>query len=209
MTLHTTKNATSAKATLSFYGDDDTGVDSSAANQLELMAGGTAAATVTATGITVPGTLDVTGATSITGTTTMTGTLEITGGLFRVPQVWKLTSVVSSIAGATTGGGFFAVSNPFGAACLITDISVNCGTACTSAAGTVNIGTNANSNSSADNLLDGLALSTAGIFTNYASSGTNGATIRSWASNAFVTGTVATGDVTGAVATVYITAIQI
>jgi len=204
MSAHTTKNPTSGLATWSFNGDTDTGIDSSAANQVEIMAGGSTIQTFTTTGATF------TGDQAITGNLTLTGQAYNASGNFRVPQAWTLTSVVSSIAGTTTGGGFFAVSNPFGADVLLTAVIVNLGTAATSATATVDIGTTTASNSSADNLIDGLVITTAGVFGNDVDfQGTNGKVHQKWASDKFVTGTVATGNVTGAVASIYFTAVRI
>lgn len=80
MTMHTQKNSTSGEATYSFYGDNDTGVDSSAANQVEIIAGGTTALTSTSSGNTLAGATALTSATisstlAVTGATTLTGAL--------------------------------------------------------------------------------------------------------------------------------------
>jgi len=227
MSMHTTKNASSGKGTYSFYDDDDTGIDSDAANQVDIITGGTVAATFDSSqNMVLPdgSSLEVdtiNEATAAAGVTidsvvvkdagiTMAGTLSVTGGAFRTPQVWALSSVVSSIAGTTTAAGFFTMSNPFGAACLVTDITFDLQTAATSATATVDIGTNANSNSSADNLLDGLDLTQAvGFYNGITDSGTNGLLMRSWASDAFITGSVKTGDVSASVGVVYVTAVQV
>lgn len=227
MSGHTLKHPTSGKATFSFYGDDDTGIDSDAANQVDIMCGGSIVSTFGTTGQTIPSGINLTltsgdltltagNLTLTTGNLDIAGNLTISGqvyndtGNFRIPQAWTLTSVVSSIAGATTEGGFFAVSNPFGASVLIENVIFNLGTAATSGTATVDIGTATASNSSADNLFDSLAITTAGVFQNDADNqGTNGKTSQKWASNHFVTGTVASGNVTGAVGALYFTVVRI
>lgn len=198
MAARTRKSLVSGEATWSFNDDKDTGVHSSAANTVELMAGGSTPVTVTASNVDIAGSL------------TVSGRIYNDAGSYRIPQTYVLSSVVSSIAATTTAGGFFAISNPFGADVLIQNVIVNLGTAASSATATVDIGTAAASNTSSDNLFDGLVITTAGVFQNDVDfQGTNGKTSQKWASNGFVTGTVATGNVSAAVASVYVTAIPI
>lgn len=220
MSAHTTKNTTSGKATWSFYGDDDTGIDSDAANQIDLMTGGTVRAKVTSSGLSVDTINEYTSGSGVTadgvllkdGGVSLTGALAQSSGSYRTPQVYK-ASIVSSIAGATTAGGVFKFANPASSAStsvMILKVNVNLGTACSSAAGTIDIGTASASNASADNLIDGLALSTAGFFDNVASSGTNGTTVgRILTSGAWITGTVKTGNISDAVGDVYVTYVPV
>jgi hypothetical protein len=204
MAARTKKSTVSGEATWGFQDDRDTGIHSAAANQVAIMAGGSTIETYTTSGSTY------TGDKAITGNLTVTGQVYNASGNFRVPQAWTLSSVVSSIADATTQGGFFAISNPFGANVLIQNVIFNLGTAASSATATVDIGTTTASNSSSDNLMDGLVITTAGVFQNDVDfQGTNGKTSQKWTSNTFVTGTVATGNVSAAVASVYITAIRV
>lgn len=195
MSLKTASNGSSPFVAPS--DDPDTGIGRPSANRLDLIAGGSTVAYVNSSGMT------------LTGDLTVTGQLSQASGNFRTPQSYYLSAVSSSIAGSTTAGGFIALSNPFGADVMIQNVAFYLQTAASSAAATVNIGTNANSNSSADNIFDGLDLTTAGVFNPYDDGGTNGDAVRVWASDAFITGTVATGNVSDAVATVYITAIPL
>lgn len=204
MSAHTKKNTTSGKATWSFNDDDDTGIDSDAANQLDFMVGGSIVQSLTASGPAITGALDVSG--DITGG----GQIYNDSGLFRVVQGYYRSSVVSSIAGATTAGGLLAMSNPFGADVFITGFLINIGTAATSATATADFGVGAASNTSYDNLVDGAVLTAIALLANDVDGqGTNGKVYQKWASNQFITGTVASGNVTGLVATVYVTAVRL
>ena len=204
MSFHTLKNPTSGKATLSFYDDDDTGLDSDAANQLDFMAGGSVIQSITASGLAVTGALDV------SGNVLSGGQIYNDSGSHRNVQGYYYASVVSSIAGTTTAGGLFAASNPFGADVLVTGLVINIGTAATSATATADFGVGAASNTSYDNLIDGGVLTATGLIANDVDGqGTNGKVYQKWASNQFLTGTVASGNVTGLVATIYVTAVRL
>lgn len=204
MSSHTLKNPTSGKATWSFYYDDDTGIDSDAANQLDFMVGGSVVESLTASGPSITGALDVSG--NITGG----GQIYNDSGSHRTVQGYYYASVASSIAGTTTAGGLFAASNPFGANVLVTGLVINIGTAATSATATADFGTAAASNTSSDNLIDGAVLTATGLVANDVDGqGTNGKVYQKWASDAFITGTVATGNVSGLVATIYVTAVRL
>lgn len=195
MANHTARNSSDNKV-WGIRGDDDTFFGSAGADQCGLYTGGSA-------GITVDSSQNVT----VAGDLTVSGVLSQSDGY--TPQVYKLGSIASSIAGATTAGGLISLLNPFGRDVLLLNAVLNLGTAATSAAGVVNIGTNANSNSSSDNIFDGLALTTVGVFNAHADGGTNGKGARVWASNAYVTGQVVSGNVSAASATVYFTAIPL
>lgn len=204
MSAHTKKNTTSGKATWSFNDDDDTGIDSDAANQLDLMVGGTVVQSITS------GTNAITGNLDVSGSVLSGGQIYNDSGSHRNVQGYYYSSVVSSIAGTTTAGGLFAASNPFGADVLITGLAINIGTAATSATATVDFGVGAASNTSYDNLIDGGVMTAIAVIGNDVDGqGTNGKVFQKWASNAFITGTVATGNVSGLVATVYVTAVRL
>lgn len=212
MSGRTKKNPTSGKATWSFNDDDDTGIDSDGANQVDVMCGGNIVGAFSTTGLTIPSGDNLTltsGDIDLVGNITLSGQVYNDQGSYRTVQGFYRSSVVSSIAGATTEGGLFALSNPFGAAVIITGLVINVGTAATSATATADFGTAAASNSSADNLIDSCVLTATGLIANDVDGqGTNGKVYQKWASDAFITGTVATGNVSGLVATVYVTAIR-
>ena len=219
MSFHTKKNPTAGLATFSFNDDTDTGIDSDAANQLDFMTGGTVRAKVNASGLSVDTINEYTANAGVTldsvllkdGGATMTGNLTLTGALvpagsYRPVQYYK-ASIDSSIAGTTTAGGVFRFVNPFSStssAALVLGVYVHLGTAASSATATIDIGTATASSVSGDNLIDGIALTGAGVFNNVASSGTNGTAIgRTLASNGWITGTVATGNISNVVGNVY------
>lgn len=203
MAAHTKKNPTSGKASWSFNDDDDTGIDSDAANQLDFMVGGSVVQSLTASGPAITGALDV------SGNVLSGGQIYNDSGSHRNVQGYYQSSVVSSIAGATTGGGLLAMSNPFGADVIVNGFHINVGTAATSAAATADFGIGAASNSSYDNLIDGAVLTGTGLLSNDVDGqGTNGKVNQKWASNQFLTGTVASGNVSALVATVYVTAFR-
>ena len=204
MAAHTKKNTTSGLATWSFNDDTDTGIDSDAANQLDFMVGGTVIESLTASGPAITGALDVSG-NILSG-----GQIYNDSGSHRNVQGYYYASVVSSIAGTTTAGGLFAASNPFGADVLITGFALNVGTAATSATATADFGVGAASNTSYENLMDGAVLTATGTFGNDVDGqGTAGKTFVKWASNHFITGTVASGNVSGLVSSIYVTAIRL
>ena len=204
MSAHTKKNTTSGLATWSFNDDTDTGIDSDGANQLDFMVGGTVVQSVTS------GTNAITGVLDVSSNVLSGGQIYNDSGSHRNVQGYYYASVVSSIAGATTAGGLFAASNPFGADVLVTGLVINIGTAATSATATADFGVGAASNTSYDNLIDGAVLTATGLMANDVDGqGTNGKVYQKWASNQFITGTVASGNVTGLVATVYVTALRL
>lgn len=207
MSLHTKSNG--ATVAIGFSDDSDTGLARSAANTLGLVAGGTEVLTATASGLTFTGTQAQVGNLDLTGDLTLSGQIYNDTGSYRVQQGYYRSSVVSSIAGTTTAGGLLAMSNPFGADVIITGFLLNIGTAATSATATADFGVGAASNTSYDNLIDGGVLTATGIVANDVDGqGTNGKVYQAWASNGFITGTVASGNVTGLVAKVYVTAFR-
>ena len=94
---------------ITFTGDTDTGVNSDTANVIDLVAGGVAALNVTATGVTVPGTLGVTGAQTIGGDLTVTGTITSAGGVINTAKA-VITIAGAGVANITGGRGIASAS---------------------------------------------------------------------------------------------------
>lgn len=170
--------------------DPDTGIGRPSANTVDVICGGSTVARFNSSGLTLTGAL----------------TVPSTGS-YRTPQTYT-GALVSSIAGSTTAGGFFRASNPFGADVLVMNAIVNLGTAASSGTATVDFGIASASNGSSDNLFDGLTITTAGVFQNDVDfQGTNGKTSQKWGSSQWLTGTVASGNVSAAVGSIYVTVI--
>lgn len=102
-----TKGTASAPA-LAFSGDEDTGVNSDTANQVDLVAGGSVRVSATTSGATVTGTLGVSGAATfdstvgVTGVATFTATPVLTNGISGI-RVADVPAAPSEIAAAATG----------------------------------------------------------------------------------------------------------
>ncbi len=208
MSMHTKSNG--ATVAIGFSDDPDTGLARSASNTLGLVAGGTEVLTATATGVTFTGTQAQVGNLDLTGDLTLSGQIYNDTGSYRVMQGYYRSSIVSSIGATTTAGGVLAMSNPFGADVLVTGFMLNIGTAATSGTATADFGVGAASNTSYDNLIDGAVLTATGIVANDVDGqGTNGKVYQKWASNHFITGTVASGNISALVASVYVTAIRL
>lgn len=97
--------------------------------------------------------------------------------------------------GGTTAGDMVAVLNPEGVDLIITKAIVNVTTASTGAS-TVDVGVAANATTSADTLIDGLSLATAGA---WSTPGSNGRPAIVWGASQYVTMSEASGDVAGVV----------
>lgn len=97
-------------------------------------------------------------------------------------------SVALTAATTTAAGGVASIANPIGADLIILDAIVNITTAASSASNTMDVGVAANGAASSDTLIDGLAAG-AGVFSQRASGGTNGAAPRRWSSSQYVTAT--------------------
>ena len=98
----------------------------------------------------------------------------------------------------TTGGGVFAWQNPESTAVIIDRVIIDVTTAATSTVCTVDIGYTATSaTTSDDDLLDGVAFTSAGVYDNTVNIGTNGKGVQKAAAGKWVTATEKTGDVTG------------
>lgn len=102
---------------------------------------------------------------------------------------------VAITLGGATAGDMVAIANPEGVDLIITKAIVNVTTASTGAS-TVDVGVAANATTSADTLIDGLSLATAGA---WSTPGSNGRPAIVWGANQYVTMSEASGDVAGAV----------
>ena len=109
-----------------------------------------------------------------------------------------------ALAAVDTGGGLFAWQNPEAGAVLVTNVLLDVTTQ-TSGACTADVGMTAtNATTSADNLIDGKSLATAGLFDNIEDQGTNGTSRQKVATGKWITGSVASGASAGIVGYAYI-----
>lgn len=104
---------------------------------------------------------------------------------------------------ADTAGGVAAVANPEGVKLLITRAVLYASTASTGAC-TVDAGVAADGTTSADNLIDGLSVASAGVFDNLTSNGTNGKSVKEWGATEYVTVSKASGAAAGLAGTLYL-----
>lgn len=116
----------------------------------------------------------------------------------RLTKIDKVT-----LAAATGNGGVLAWANPEGADIIITRVVVNVTGAASTAGRTIDIGVAANGTSTAQNLLDNLAVDATGIFDNLLTPGTAGKAVATMSSTQFITGT-ASGALTGFAGVAYI-----
>ena len=105
-------------------------------------------------------------------------------------------------ATTTTGGAVLSVANPEGVKLLITRFILHIITASNGAA-TVDAGIAANGTTSADTLIDGKSVATAGAFDNITDKGSNGLPLREWGASQYVTVT-ASATLAGMVGYAYI-----
>lgn len=105
-------------------------------------------------------------------------------------------------ATTTTGGAVLSVANPEGVKLLITRFILHIITASNGAA-TVDAGIAANGTTSADTLIDGKSVATAGAFDNITDKGSNGLPLREWGASQYVTVT-ASATLAGLVGYAYI-----
>lgn len=109
-----------------------------------------------------------------------------------------------ALAAADTAGGLFSWVNPESTAIIVTQVLLDVTTQ-TSGACTADVGMTATSaTTSADNLIDGKSLATAGLFDNIEDQGTNGTSRQKVAAGKWVTGSVASGASAGLVGFAYI-----
>lgn len=140
----------------------------------------------------------------LSGVTSVAGDLNLISGLAAqgvssVPKVAKVALGVGAGAGAC-----FAWANPEAAAVIVTRVVLDVTTKATSA-GTVSVGQAANGTTLSANLIDTLDVGTAaGTFDNLGSPGTLGKPLQKVAAGAYVTGSKASGSLTGLVGSAYI-----
>ncbi len=124
---------------------------------------------------------------------------------------------MSKFAGATLQGsltasdaaaGVFSLENTYGTALIVRRVTLDV-TAPTASTPNceLNIGTAATA-ISADNLLDGLDVNTAGVYDNYGDPGTNGKFKQKWPSGEFLTASKSAGATSGLVGTYLIEVID-
>lgn len=152
----------------------------------------------------VIGTLKL-GAGAGTALTTTAAQLNQVTDAFGTVNFNRATKVARvALAAVDSGGGVFSWANPEAAAVLVTRVILDVTTQ-TSGACTLDVGMTAtNGTTSADNLIDGLSLATAGLFDNIEDQGTNGTSRQKVATGKWVTGSVASGASSGLVGYAYI-----
>lgn len=116
-------------------------------------------------------------------------------------QYGAYRTALTAVTG-TTAGGALSLANPEGVKLLITRLILHITTASTGAA-TVDAGIAANGTTSADNLIDGKSVATAGAFDNITDKGTNGKTVKEWGASEHLTIT-ASATLAGMVGYAYI-----
>lgn len=120
-------------------------------------------------------------------------------GTTTLPKVAKVALGVGA-----TAGGCFAWANPETGAIFVTRVVLDVTTKSTGA-GTVSVGQAANGTTSSANLIDTLDVGTAaGVFDNVGSPGSGGKAVQKVVAGAYVTGSKASGALTGLVGSAYI-----
>ncbi|MCC6468598.1 MAG: hypothetical protein IT563_09770 [Alphaproteobacteria bacterium] len=108
------------------------------------------------------------------------------------------------LAAVDTGGGVFAWQAPANTDVIVTrlelDVTAQSAGACTLDAGTTATG----ATTSSDNLVDGISVATAGLYSNLKNPGTNGKADQRLAASKWVTASVATGASSGLAGFAYI-----
>lgn len=133
----------------------------------------------------------------------------ISGARERLPSSESTTNrgdviIKTALAAVGTGGGVLAWQNPESSSIIITGFSVDVTTA-SSGACTVDFGTTAtNATTSSDNLIDGASVAATGVLSSIDDKGTNGKARQKLAAGKWITGSVASGTVTGLVGYAYI-----
>lgn len=108
------------------------------------------------------------------------------------------------LAAVDTGGGVFSWQVPANTDVLITRVELDVTTQ-SSGACTVDVGyTATGATTSADNLIDGISVATAGLYSNLKNAGTNGKADQRGVAAKFVNGSVASGASSGLVGFAYI-----
>ena len=118
---------------------------------------------------------------------------------YRIEKIVKV-----ALSAVDTAGGVFSWQNDEGASVIVNGVYLNVTTQ-SSGACTVDVGTTATSATTlSDNLIDGLSVAAAGLFSNFDDAGTNGKKDQLLASGKWVTGSVASGASAGIVGYAYI-----
>jgi len=113
-----------------------------------------------------------------------------------------------ALAAVGTAGGIFAWQAPANTDIIVTDLTVDVTTQ-TAGACTLDAGPAADATTLNDTLIDGVSLAAAGQFNNYDDKGSNGKFHRRVSAAGWITGSVASGTVTGLVGWAYITYIPV
>lgn len=132
---------------------------------------------------------------SVVGRSSGTAATSTIGGL-------KLAKVALTATTGTSGGGALAWANPEAQSIIIWKFVLDVTTQ-SSGAATVDIGVAADATTSADTLIDGKSVATAGTFDNITDKGTNGLPTKKMTSSQYITGT-ASATLAGMVANAYI-----
>jgi hypothetical protein len=108
------------------------------------------------------------------------------------------------LAAVDTGGGVFSWQAPTNTDIIVTRLELDVTTQSAGAC-TVDIGTTATSaGTSSDNLVDGVSVATAGLYSNFKNAGTNGKADQRLAAGKWVTASVASGASSGLAGFAYI-----
>ena len=140
---------------------------------------------------------------------TISGGNIIAGAQLRLPSSEDTAQrgdriVKVALAAVGTGGGVLAWANPESGSIIITGFSIDVTTQSTGAC-TVDFGTTATSaTTTSDNLMDGVSVAATGVLSSIDDKGTNGRSRQKLATGKWVTGSVASGTVTGLVGYAYI-----
>lgn len=139
----------------------------------------------------------------------ISGGKVIEGAQNRLPSSESTTNrgdviVKVALAAVGTGGGVLSWANPETGSIIITGFTVDVTTASTGAC-TVDFGTTATSaTTTSDNLIDGVSVAAIATLSSINDAGTNGKSRQKLATGKWVTGSVASGTVTGLVGYAYI-----
>lgn len=169
--------------TFSFVGDTNTGINSSAADSVQMVAGGLVGVNVTDTSV------------ILAPAGVASATFTATNFPINVSRV--------ALAAADTAGGVFAWANPYGGNIIVTAVVVNVTTQ-SSGACTLDVGVAADGTTLNDTIIDGVSVATTGAKDSQKDAGTNGAGAAQVTSTQYVTGSVASGASSGLVGYAYI-----
>ena len=115
--------------------------------------------------------------------------------------------IKGALSATRTAGGMLAVENTYGSDLIIDRVIVSVTTA-SSSASAASIGIAANATTSSNTLMDNFDSGGQGVYDNIDNKGSNGKTKAKWGTGQFVTGSEASGNITGIVGTYAIHAID-